>query len=719
MLKENRSIDQQYLAHISEDRRRTQTLQEHLIKTAETARQFASAFGHGDWGYVCGLAHDIGKYSEDFQKRIRGSEKRVDHATAGAVELKNMKAYPAAYCVAGHHAGLPDGGGKADDGSLPTLRGRLKKRIPPYEAFGKEIGLPLLDMPKIVATTRGCFSYAFFIRMIFSCLVDADYLDTEAFMRGMERELKNASMEELHRRLWQKISLWLASNEATSLNGRRTAILKECIRTGKKEQGIYHLTVPTGGGKTISSMAFALEHAVAHELKRIIYVIPYTSIIEQNAEVFRNILGTDQVLEHHSNAEYDGDEFQMLRLATENWDKPVVVTTNVQFFESLFANKSSRCRKLHNIAGSVLIFDEAQMLPSDYLLPCVKVIEELVQNYGCTAVLCTATQPSLQELFLSKNIKGEICPDVRKQFLAFRRSHMVIDRELDKASLIHRLKNEHQALCILNTRDQVQEIYEELCEEEGVFHLSTYMYPEHRRRKLQAIRASLQAGKRCLVIATSLVEAGVDLDFETVYRELAGLDSMIQAAGRCNREGKREAEESFVHIFWFAKEEQKRNDGLKLAIRVSEQILEEYEDITSPEAIEGYFKRLHYFQGDSLDKKGIIKKLDEQRIDTIPFASVAKEFQLIENDTKAIFIVDTPEAVDLKDQLRYGIRSRDVMRAVGRYSVNIYEKVYGNLLAEDALEVLDEQITILKRDELYTEAEGLKVKAERGDAVFF
>lgn len=719
------SDEQVFLAHLSEDKQRGQSLLEHLRNTAEQAGDFAAAFSGRDWGYACGLLHDIGKYSKEFQERIRGSEKRVDHATAGAIEIAKIPAPPIAYCIAGHHAGLPDGMSSADKETGNCLKERMKKKIPDYSAFHKEIKVPKLQPPAMESLEKGGFSMAFFIRMLYSCLTDADFLDTEAFMKGREREYKYDSIEELRNRLMNYVASWLEHEEADSLNARRTDILRTCIARGKENRGIYQLTVPTGGGKTVSSMAFALQHAVTHDLKRVIYVIPYTNIIDQNAKVFQDILGEQNVLENHSNVDYESDEeLNSKQLASENWDAPVIITTTVQFFESLFASKSSKCRKLHNIANSILVFDEAQMLPNQYLLPCIYGISELVLNYGCTAVLCTATQPSLQEFFplkiASKGLwKGEICPDVETQYEAFRRVRLVNEGEMTKQELADRLKKHKQTLCILNTRTQVQEIYKLLAEEEGVYHLSTYMYPEHRKKKLQEIRERLKEKKPCHVIATSLVEAGVDLDFEAVYREMAGLDSMLQAAGRCNREGKRTAEESKTYLFQFVKEERKRVDRLRLPVSIAIQILEEYEDIGSPEAIGEYFQRLHHAQGESLDSKGIVNELRQAKLVSIPFQTIASEFRIIEETTKTILVTKNPEAKKLEGQLRYGERTRKLMREIGQYSVNVYEQTYAELQGAGLLDVIDEEIAVLIDDERYSDDMGLNVDVGRGVGIFF
>lgn len=727
-----------YLGHISEDKLRQQPLSEHLLQTADLARKFAEVFHAGDWGYLCGLLHDIGKYSEEFQQRIRGKNIKVDHSAAGAREAQNLKAFFLAYCIAGHHAGLPDGmyeGGSSSPEA--TLDSRLKKTIPDYRNYKMEIQTSR-HAPPALKKDYGSFCVSFFIRMLYSCLVDADYLDTEAFMKNRKRVLPDISIKELKGRLDSWIEPWLAAGDDSAdsadsvieqerqpasrlLNIRRTNILKACIREGAcGGQGIYHLTVPTGGGKTISSMAFALNYAVQHGLRRIIYIIPYTSIIEQNADVFRKILGDEYVLEDHSNVEYpDGEELNPKQLAAENWDAPVIVTTNVQFFESLFASRSSKCRKLHNIAGSVLIFDEAQMLPNDFLKPCLQAVSELVLNYGCTAVLCTATQPSLQSFLPSKLLKGEICPDVEEQYEAFRRTVLVKDEDMTEEELVRRLGAESQVLCILNTRAQVQQIYGKMKEREGLFHLSTYMYPEHRRRVLDEIRERLRLQKVCRVIATSLVEAGVDLDFQTVYREAAGLDSVIQAAGRCNREGRRAADDSRTHVFQFVPEERHRNDSVRQGKVIAEEVMAIYEKMDSLEAIHEYFDRLHDVKRDSLDKKKILQRLNDAKAAAIPFRTIADDFKIIKDDTRSILIAREPESKRLEERLHFGERSRKLMRAAGRYSVNVYENTYNDLRNAGLLEEIDEGIAVLTDADRYSEETGLDVNVRLGEGLFF
>lgn len=439
-----------YIAH--KDEEREQSIKEHLEGTAERAGEFAEKFGKKEWGYCCGMLHDIGKYSEEFQRKIQeDTNDRVDHATAGAQVCKERGGYYSilSYCIGGHHAGLPDYGNTAMSSSLC---GRWKKRICDYHAYKDEIKIPKLDTDPIVFSKDRNMDFALgtFIRMLYSCLVDADFLDTESFMKnGDTGRNSGESMETLQNRLEKHISEWLKNTDTDTINGRRTEILKNCIKEGKQKEGIFRLTVPTGGGKTLASLAFALEHAVKNHKDRIIYVIPYTSIIEQNAQVFREILGEDNVLENHCNVDYESsEEFKPMQLASENWDKPVVVTTNVQFFESLFANKSSKCRKLHNIANSVVILDEAQMLPMDYLKPCTAMLQELVDGYRTSIVLCTATQPTLDAFFRENALIKELCPRMEEQFQFFQRVNYQNLGKIRWDDLLEKLKREKKSLGI-------------------------------------------------------------------------------------------------------------------------------------------------------------------------------------------------------------------------------------------------------------------------------
>lgn len=697
-----------------------QSIEAHLKGTGELAETFAAEFGAAANGKLCGLAHDIGKYSDEFQLRLRGG-KKVDHATAGAIECFKIKAAFEAVCVIGHHSGLPNVGHKdADTTESQTFFGRKLRAeqggIPDYRKnWNGHIALP---QDYFRPSGRG-FATAFYIRMLYSCLVDADYIDTETFMNGDAGRGNYEPLSALCDKLTAYISKW--NNPTREIDILRQKILNSCIEKASAPRGIFSLTVPTGGGKTVASMAFALNHAAANSMKRIIYVIPYTSIIEQNAKVFRDILGQENVVEHHSSVSYElsenADELEYRSaLATENWDAPVIVTTAVQFFESLYANRSSKCRKLHNIANSVIIFDEAQMIPSNNLRPCVAAIAELVRAYNATAVLCTATQPAIDEMLLEYSKKEsvvELCPDVDGMFEKFRRTSFEKEGRLTTDELVSRLESQQQVLCIVNTRKFAQEVYEAL-PSEGRFHLSTLMCPVHRKQKLDEIRERLKSGKTCRVVSTSLIEAGVDVDFPRVFREMAGLDSILQAAGRCNREGKRSAESSIVTVF---ESENKVNKLIAVNRDAAEETVRDWTQPNTTSTIERYFKAYRDFLRND-DKSGVIAA-SEKGISGcgLPFEWIAKEFKLIDQNTFTVYI-SVGEGKELISRLREGERSRELYRKAGMYSVSIYENHFNALINAGAAEPFGDDAAILTDLSLYSDEKGLATDVSDGSALF-
>lgn len=555
--------------------------------------------------------------------------------------------------------------------------------------------------------------------MLYSCLVDADYIDTETFMNGDAGRGNYEPLSALCDKLTAYISKW--NNPTREIDILRQKILNSCIEKASAPRGIFSLTVPTGGGKTVASMAFALNHAAANSMKRIIYAIPYTSIIEQNAKVFRDILGQENVVEHHSQVSYElsenADELEYRSaLATENWDAPVIVTTAVQFFESLYANRSSKCRKLHNIANSVIIFDEAQMIPSNNLRPCVAAIAELVRAYNATAVLCTATQPAIDEMLLEYSKKEsvvELCPDVDGMFEKFRRTSFEKEGRLTTDELVSRLESQQQVLCIVNTRKFAQEVYEAL-PSEGRFHLSTLMCPVHRKQKLDEIRERLKSGKTCRVVSTSLIEAGVDVDFPRVFREMAGLDSILQAAGRCNREGKRSAESSIVTVF---ESENKVNKLIAVNRDAAEETVRDWTQPNTTSTIERYFKAYRDFLRND-DKSGVITA-SEKGISGcgLPFEWIAKEFKLIDQNTFAVYI-PIGEGKELVSRLREGERSRGLYRRAGMYSVSVYQNQFDSLINAGAAEPFGEDAAFLTDCSLYSDEKGLSTDVDGGSALF-
>ena len=713
-----------FLAHQTEDKTRAQTILEHLQGTAALAQDFGAAFGAEEQARLAGLLHDIGKYSEAFQKRLQGQAVTVDHSTAGAKEAFARRQLEAAFAVAGHHAGLPDGGAATDSPEGSTLCARMKRTIPSCDAWHTEQpALPSARRPLQIPPDN--LSEAFYIRMLYSCLVDADFLDTETFMLGRAAPRGGYdSIPVLFQRLQQYIAPW--QNPTTPLNQKRCEILEQCLHAGQTgTSGLYTLTVPTGGGKTISSLAFALAHAQAARKDRVIYVIPYTSIIDQTAEIFRKVLGEENVIEHHSGADYqvNGDQtdssFYRKALAAENWDAPVIVTTSVQFFESLYGNRSSRCRKLHNIANSVVIFDETQALPDSCLLPCVEAIGQLVQYYRVTAVLCTATQPALQPLFaeLAPHLSiREICPDTQALYSFFFCSTLCQAGTLSLEDLAVRLNAQPQTLCVVNRRATVPELGA-LVAPEGRYCLTTLLCPVDRKRLLRQIRSRLQEGLPCRVISTSLIEAGVDVDFPAAWREEAGLDSILQTAGRCNREGKRDAADSLVSVF--------RLDGvrplslIRTNVDSARSVLAQFSDPASPQAIEAYFTFYRALKGNaSLDVHGVLDAFCKGiQGCMLPFAWVAEHFHLIDKSTVTLYI-PVDQGQSLIDQLRAGYASRSLYRKLGQYAVNIYPDHLKNLLDAGAATPLDGDSYVLTDLSLYSRDTGLALQAETGKAFF-
>ncbi|WP_369798708.1 CRISPR-associated helicase Cas3' [Achromobacter sp. DMS1] len=537
------------------------------------ARRFAGAFGAAELAEVQGWLHDLGKYSEAFQQRLRGAAHRVDHSTWGARVA--VRRYPhlghlLAYGIAGHHAGLANGDG---EGERTALRQRLDPgfELPALDpAWEQDFTLPAeLALPRLKAHSRARanFQWAFLARMLFSCLVDADFLDTERFYlraQGLPdyrgADTNPPGLVQLQAELNQYLAGLSGHGE---VNAIRAEILRHVRERAERAPGLFSLTVPTGGGKTLASLAFALDHAIRHGLRRVIFVIPFTSIVEQNAAVFRKALGPlgDQaVLEHHSAfvqsepPRDDPEKYQAqkkLQLAMENWDAPIVVTTAVQFFESLFAARPSQCRKLHRIAGSVVVLDEAQAMPLKLLRPCVAAIDELARNYRASVVLCTATQPALAAPAFEGGLTEvrELAPDPGRLFRKLERVRVRHLGMLDDEALAGHMRAREQVLCIVNNRRHARAVYQAMADLPGACHLTTLMCARHRSAVLDEVRARLKKGQPCRLVSTSLIEAGVDVDFPTVLRAEAGLDSIAQAAGRCNREGLRPRDGSEVLVF--------------------------------------------------------------------------------------------------------------------------------------------------------------------------
>lgn len=668
--------------------------------------------------YIAGILHDIGKYSDKFQKRLEGSLIRVDHSTAGAVEV--AKKYPKAlslilqYIIAGHHTGLLNGGEQSGLGD------RLRDPIlEDYSSFNKEVtipnisnpGIPIRPLPQNVG-----FSISFFIRMLFSCLVDADSLDTEGFMNPHLSAIRGGYESNDHLSLIFSNHIEKVNSSASDsvINRYRKEILSQCLDKAELPTGFFSLTVPTGGGKTLSSMAFALKHLSQNNLKRIFYVIPYTSIIEQNAKIFRDIFGEKNVLEHHSNFDpvrEDNYDFEMkkdwYKVTSENWDIPITVTTNVQFFESLFAHKRSRCRKLHNLSNSVIILDEAQMLPTEFLKPSLQALSELVVNYGSTVVLCTATQPKISN-FIDKTLGiTEIMDSPQELYEQFKRVQISHLGQLSDEDLVDRLSEHDQMLCIVNTRKHAQILYDELSMSGKVYHLSAKMCPVHRRKILDEIRENLAKELDCRVISTQLIEAGVDVDFPVVYRAMTGIDSIAQAAGRCNREGKRPIGDVF--LFSSTEKHGKSTSWQRKLAEIGEMVMESHTDPLSLPAIEEFFTRLYFYEGDDgLDQKKILESLEKQKKDLVfPFEDISHAYKFIEENTRDVIVPYDNVAAKVIESIRKIGFPGNFARKLQGYTINIYSHEFRELEKSGALETIGERYHILVNPGLYSEQTGL------------
>lgn len=654
------------------DRSNWQTLRDHLMGTGEAAALRAAWFGAQTMARTCGRLHDLGKYTDKFQRRLSGEAPRMDHATWGACvahERYRGLGTLMAYAIAGHHAGLADGAvGEAQTRS--SLRYRLSEDyrtsvLPPLlPDWQHDIELPdSVGMPEgfTALKPRLAFQLSLLTRMIFSCLVDADFIDTDNFYRRIEgneprSENSGASLEVLRERLNGYLD---GKPETGGINPLRADILAHVRGMAGESPGRFSLTVPTGGGKTLASLAFALDHAIAHGLRRVIYVIPFTSIIEQTASVFREAfgeLGEDAVLEHHS-AFFDDPQSELQsvekrRLAMENWDAPAVVTTAVQFFESLFADRPSRCRKLHNIAGSVVILDEAQTLPLDLLRPCVTLLDELALNYRTSIVLCTATQPALTRVQGFKDgleDVRELAPDPPLLYRQLRRVTVRHAGVLDDAAITDCLRQRQQALCIVNNRRHARHLFESIADQPGAFHLTTLMHARHRSAVLADVRQRLKAGEPCRLVSTSLIEAGVDVDFPMVLRAEAGLDSIAQAAGRCNREGRLPRDASEVLVFETANPDWAPPRELKLFAEAFRTIERAHrEDLLALEAVTAYFQEMYWRRDGRLGEE-LIDLFRGAGIDSLPFETLAARFKVIRTTMRPVIVPYDPARPGLQD----------------------------------------------------------------------
>lgn len=724
-----------------------QTLPDHLHAVGRMAGESAAVFNAGLLGQVIGWLHDLGKYTLPFQERLRGSPLRVDHSTWGArIAQQRLGAVGQllAYGIAGHHAGLANGEGEGERTALAerlladlhALHPDWEKDITLPSRLGTPAGFRLYSQDHKQAADRYPFQLAFLVRMLFSCLVDADFLDTERFYLQTESRTDHRSaggvppsLSALRDQLdGYMVGLAAKGDPDSNVNRLRADILRQVRQGADLSPGLFSLTVPTGGGKTLASLAFALDHAIRHGLRRVIFVIPFTSIVEQNAAVFREALGPlgdAAVLEHHSafierQAPRDDPEkyqsVQKLRLAMENWDAPIVVTTAVQFFESLFAARPSQCRKLHHIAGSVVVLDEAQTMPLKLLRPCVAAIDELARNYRTSVVLCTATQPALEAPAFVGGLTGvrELAPEPTLLFQQLERVRVRHLGTLDDAALAGHLREREQVLCIVNNRRHARAVYEAMADLPGARHLTTLMCAKHRSEVLTEVRQLLKAGQPCRVVSTSLIEAGVDVDFPTVLRAEAGLDSIAQAAGRCNREGRRSRDASDVLVFANANEDWAPPPELTQYAQAAREVLRQCEGSPlAPEAIARYFALLYWQKGgEELDVPGLMGLLKASRPDSLPMETLATKFRMIDSVQMPVIVPYDDEARKALNALKFAEGSVGLARKLQPYVVQLPKQGFDALYQAGAIAPMEpekwgEQFMELVHPDIYDSRFGL------------
>ena len=751
----NAEGERMYYAHTKESNgavAEKQLLKDHLINTAELAENNALE-KYGRLAYLCGLMHDIGKYQIDFQKRLDGKNIGIEHSGCGAKEANGLFINDAigkmfAYIIAGHHGGLPDYGKFQDDSDKATLCARLKRKFEDYSAYKSEVGEKIKETLPGIKNEFGAFGkelmqefekirrsdnsknandfyatfrdrYEFLTRYIFSCLVDADFLDTETFCDGKREGLSKADWDLCLERINAKFASF---KQTTPLQKARSVIQSQAYNNANADGRIFLLDMPTGSGKTLCGVKIALERALSGGKKRIIYVIPYTSIIEQTADELQKLFPEVNILQHHSNFDFEESELrgktvdsssengtgaETLKKAAENWDASIIITTNVQFFESIYSNKVSRLRKMHNMANSVLVFDEIHTLPIKYLSYCMKAIDELTKNYNSEAVFMTATMPDFNDVcekYFSRHIAPvDLVPD-KSAYSAFKKCGY--EYLGHKENVLECFDGNKSALFIFNRKRRTEYFYN-LYNGGKKYCLTTYMTPEHRSDVIKHIREDLAHGEKIAVFSTSLIEAGVDLDFETVFRELAGIDNILQAGGRCNREGKRAKEESIVHIF----EDEPIAEGLKAKANTARNIINVFgaDNIDSAKAMNAYYEET-YKECNEIpnDKEKKSNDLSKDNYYHLNFAETAESFKFIDSTTVPVVIPCEEIAAELQKLDECGFANR---RKLQKYcaAVSVYE--LKELLSQG---VVSEHsgIYVLDIPDYYSNETGIRIQKE-------
>ncbi|MEI7774964.1 MAG: CRISPR-associated helicase Cas3' [Verrucomicrobiota bacterium] len=698
-----------------------QSNKDHLRGVADLARQFAEPLGLSTEAEVAGLLHDLGKYAARFQARLHDSSVRgINHWAAGATHAAELGLHSSAFAVDGHHTGMPmrDGHGLKQTVTKMQSDGEREEFCHCAETLAELLMRFTADGLRIPTFTRripGClFSESLRTRLVFSCLVDADFRDTEKHFDAGATSFRDVPPLQPIRALEILHGHQAILPRDGDVNQRRRKLLADCLASANLPPGLFTLTAPTGSGKTLSSLAFALQHIASHNanpsileherFRRVIVVIPFTSIIEQTASVYRELFetefGTEYVLEHHSalaprerdedkGKDAEGESMMRARLAAENWSSPLIVTTSVRFFESLFSNRPSACRKLHNIGRSVVLFDEVQTLPPDLVPSLLSAVKLLTRDYGVTAVFMTATQPAFDAAGAALPYGWNPTPitsDESALAEALRRTRIELPGLEQKTSwknIADRMAGEPQALCVVNTTADARNLFGLLyaISTDGLFHLSARMCPSHRHEKLEIIRQRLRDGLSCRLVSTQLIEAGVDVDFPIAFRALGPLDSIIQTAGRCNREGK--SIEPRPVIVFRTEELNTPPGAYRTATAKTVEFLNRYSDAADqlhlPKFYSAYFRELYGLFGPQSVKDDKVFAA----CDRLDFPNAAKECSLIGDDTRAVLVkgwvdkngknrgAELAEKLHLKKHL-----TAAECREAQRFSVNIYQSEF-------------------------------------------
>lgn len=727
-----------YKAHINENTGEIQTVKEHSENTAELCRKFAIP-ELANVIYTIGLLHDVGKFQKSFQRRIDGAKLKVEHSICGALAAKDRYPDPIGlmmeYCIAGHHSGIPDGGNKSDklDPDSPTLYGRMNRVFEDFSAYQKELKLPEIDQKEILKfLAQDCGrnaellvdKFAFLTRYAFSCLVDADSIDTAGFCSSEKIKPLEADFYACLKKADTKLHSF---NCKTSLQKTRAVLQQQVFRKADVKGEIFLMNMPTGSGKTLCSVKYALERAVRTGKKRIIYVIPYNSIIDQTVRVFEDLFGQDaEILRHQSTFSYEDendyteDYRKAARHASENWDvESIIITTAVQFFESVYSNKRGKLRKLHNVADSILIFDEAHMMPQNYLQPCLRAVAYITRYLNSEAVFLTATMPDFSKLLRQYALENSRIVELIDDTSSFSEFQKCRYRSLGKQStekILEMAVKAPSSLIIVNKKKSAKRVFEQ-CRGKK-YHLSTNMTTYDRERIIRAIHMELKQldeefpdyeqipdDRRVTIISTSLIEAGVDLDVFTVFRELSGLDSILQAGGRCNREGRRK--EADVYVFEFC-DENKTLQDLKSNITIS--ILERYEDISCLQSIKEYYDRLFFMKKDIIERNIITQNCRD--ISGIPFRKYAQDFELIDSKTVSLVVPRDKQSQEMVDSLKYTGGSIGIARRLQKYTCSIYQEELDDLIRQHAVDDYGTGIWCLTNQDYYDENTGISFEAK-------